>query len=292
MVTFGKMLPMKSALLIITFICFSTYIAAQAGDFEGKVRVSEMDVDNQSNDLVVRQSNGTLAQRSANSLIGFTVSLTGDTLYQGNSGWVIIPGISNANTVTYRVTFESFWSAATHPVDFPVNPHFSGLIGMTHNMETELFVRGGMATTGIENMAETGSKTALINEINTKISQGSAQSVVSGGGIGNSPGSVFQDFTLTNTHPFVSIVTMIAPSPDWFVAVKDVNLFQNGNWVENLVVDVSTYDSGTDSGFSYSSGNQDTVPPIPIHLITSQPLANGFGVIPLMGTMTFERIDN
>ena len=26
----------------------------------------------------------------------------------------------------YRVTFQATWSAATHPTNFPGNPHFSG----------------------------------------------------------------------------------------------------------------------------------------------------------------------
>ena len=33
----------------------------------------------------------------------------------------------------YTVTFDAAWSAATHPEDFPGKPHFSGLIGATHN---------------------------------------------------------------------------------------------------------------------------------------------------------------
>src|SRR5688500_14268429 len=35
-------------------------------------------------------------------------------------------------TAPYRVTFDSTWSATTHPQDFPSNAHFSGLIGGTH----------------------------------------------------------------------------------------------------------------------------------------------------------------
>ena len=32
-------------------------------------------------------------------------------------------------TAVYRVRFESTWTARSHPVDFPSNPHFSRLIG-------------------------------------------------------------------------------------------------------------------------------------------------------------------
>jgi hypothetical protein len=39
----------------------------------------------------------------------------------------------------YELTFNALWSSATHPVDFPSSPHFSGLIGMTHNGDVQLF---------------------------------------------------------------------------------------------------------------------------------------------------------
>jgi hypothetical protein len=47
------------------------------------------------------------------------------------------------------------------PVDFPPNPHFSGLIGATHNAAAHLWEEGETATPGIEKMAETGAKSPL-----------------------------------------------------------------------------------------------------------------------------------
>lgn len=266
---------------------------SQTTDLEGKLKVGTMDVDASNDQLVVRQADGTLAQNNIDNVLpSFTVSLTGDTLFQGSGTWVIIPGISAANRVTYRVTFNSFWSQATHPIDFPgFQAHFSGLIGMSHNNSVQLFTPGTLASPGIKSMAETGSKSLLSNEIDLFIDEGSAQSEISGGGIGLSPGSVSVDFDLTNTHSLISIVSMVAPSPDWYIGIRDINLFENGTWVENLVVDVNIYDSGTDSGITFNSGDQPTVPPVPIFMITDAPLGMG-GVVPSMGQMVFERIDN
>ena len=103
------------------------------------------------------------------------------------------------STATYTVTFDATWSAATHPDDFPPNPHFSGLIGAAHNGIATLWETGGLATPGIESMAETGSKTLLEGEVNDLITAGSAFAVLSGGGIGTSPGSVALTFDLTRT---------------------------------------------------------------------------------------------
>lgn len=95
---------------------------------------------------------------------------------------------------TYTVTFQSAWSAATHPTDFPSDPHFSGLIGATHRAGVILWAEGGLASPGIENMAETGSKDPLNSEIDTLIQRGQAGVKLSGSGIRPSPGSVSHTF--------------------------------------------------------------------------------------------------
>jgi len=194
--------------------------------------------------------------------------------------------VSNAR---YKLTFAATWSAATHPVQAPSNPHFSGIIGMTHNAKIKLFEVGTSATQGIENMSETGSKSPLNSEIEAWISAGTAHQMISGGGIGPSPGKVSVSFSIASTHPLVSVVSMIAPSPDWFIAVNDIDLFPEEAWVDKLTVNVRTYDAGTDAGSSFNSANQDQKGG-KIHLITSPPLAVE-GVVRPLGTMTFEKIE-
>src|SRR6185503_13897945 len=58
----------------------------------------------------------------------------------------------------YRVTFDSAWSPAAHPIDFPDSAHYSGLIGGTHSAEATFWQEGQFATEGIRRMAERGSK--------------------------------------------------------------------------------------------------------------------------------------
>ena len=120
----------------------------------------------------------------------------------------------------FQLVFDATWSAGTHPTDFPSgNPHFSGLIGTTHNASTTLWAPGGIATPGIESMAETGSKSSLTGEINALVTAGTAEALISGGGIGRSPGQVSVEFTASQDFPLISVVSMIAPSPDWFVGI-------------------------------------------------------------------------
>ena len=190
-------------------------------------------------------------------------------------------------TAEYTARFDATWSAATHPTSFPGNAHFSGLIGGTHTSAVSFWAAGGIASQGMENMAEIGSKTPLDAEVQAAITAGTADGVISGGGISPSPGSVSVSFTMDQDYPLVTLVSMIAPSPDWFVGVAGLALFDNGNWVNEVVVQLLPYDAGTDSGITYTSPNQDTNPQDPIAVIVTPPAGNG---VPF-GTFTFTRTD-
>ncbi|WP_419939061.1 spondin domain-containing protein [Candidatus Palauibacter sp.] len=197
------------------------------------------------------------------------------------------PPPAAATTATYRVVFEATWSASTHPTNFPGGAHFSPLIGAVHDEDATFWAPEGAATPGIESMAETGSTSALTNEIQAEIPD-NALAVVNGSGI-RSPGArTIQAVTLREDFPLVTLVTMIAPSPDWFVGVSGLSLRDAaGNWIEELEVVLYPYDAGTDSGPSYNSANDDTQPREPIHSLRG---VNPFSDEPI-GTFTFTRTD-
>ena len=197
--------------------------------------------------------------------------------------------IAAAPTATYTVTFDSTWSAATHPEDFPSNAHFSSLIGGTHNAEASFWDSGELASPGIQAVAETGSPDVLRDEINAAIMAGTARDVIAGPGLA-SPGSASASFDIHQSHPLVSLITMVAPSPDWFIGVHDLPLFDNGRWVEEVEVIIFPYDAGTDSGLTYTSSNVATIPPAPIALLQVPPVLVE-GIVPPMGTLTFRRTD-
>ncbi|NNL97196.1 MAG: hypothetical protein HKO63_03230 [Acidimicrobiia bacterium] len=176
---------------------------------------------------------------------------------------------------SYTVTFTSTWSAATHPTSFPPGPHFSGLVGGSHNDQVTFWEAGQVASPGIESMAETGSQGLLLSEVQTAINAGDAGVAFSGGGISTSPGSVSLSLALSQDYSRATIVSMLAPSPDWFVGVSGLDLFDDGAWIEEATVTLWPYDAGTDSGSSYTSGNQDTNPALPITRIEAGPLGNG-----------------
>ncbi len=190
-------------------------------------------------------------------------------------------------TATYRVTFTATWSADTHPQDFPPNPHFSGLIGATHNSAVVFWAPGELASLGIKNMAELGNKSALTSEVRQAMDAGTADQVLDGGSIGSSPGSRRMTFEIKPEYPLVTLTSMIAPSPDWFVGVRGLALLENRNWVDSLTIDLFVYDAGTDSGPTFTSPNQPTNPPELIARIETGPFLVA-GSVRAVGTFTFE----
>jgi len=190
-------------------------------------------------------------------------------------------------TATYELTFTATWSAATHPQDFPPNPHFSGLIGATHNSNVYFWATGEPASQGIRFMAELGTKGALTAEVNEALDQGTAFALLDGGSIPVSPGVRKMTFEIIPHYPLVTVTAMLAPSPDWFVGTRGLALLDNDRWVDSLIVDLFVYDAGTDSGPRYTSANQATNPPENIERIQTDPFLVDGSVRPV-GTFRFD----
>ena len=197
------------------------------------------------------------------------------------------PVVTAAPIARYRVTFDSDWSAATHPGGVPRGPHFSGLIGGTHRAGQVFWQDGALASEGIRAMAERGRKTPLDQEVTAAIAAGGAQHLLSGGAIDLTPGTVALDFEISRDHALVTLVSMVAPSPDWFVGVSGLSLMDGGDWVAERVVPLRPWDAGTDSGVSFESPDLQTVPRVPIARITDGAIG---AATPPLGTFTFRRL--
>lgn len=200
----------------------------------------------------------------------------------------LAPVVRPDTLASYRVTFTSTWSAATHPQSFPASAHFSGLIGATHDERVTFWSESALASPGIQAMAELGSKSPLDAEVAAAIAAGTARHILSGNGIAPSPGSVSLDFAISATHPRVTLVSMIAPSPDWFVGVSGLSLYSGNRWVDSLVVELRGWDAGTDDGTTYIATDAPAMPHVPIRPLVDGPFEVG-GVVPILGTFTFVR---
>ena len=197
---------------------------------------------------------------------------------------------------SYKVTFNSTWNSETFPTNFPSGAHFSGLIGATHNEQVKFWEPGQIASDGIVSMAETGSRSILTAEIEAQKSEGKAEFLLSGAG-NDASGLVEFEFDINQEYSLITLVSMVAPSPDWFVGVRDLSLFDEAenDWKQTMTVSLIVYDAGSDNGLVFEAANADTQPREVITRLSSAPEDTDFveGVTEggeFIGSFTFERI--
>ena len=218
------------------------------------------------------------------------------SLIRGNiSRTITIIQSVNSTKARYELTFTSMWSSSTHPMNFPPSgAHFTTLIGMTHNDQISMWALGRTvgvdADSGMESMAELGGTSGITNYVNNEISNGQAKALLSKGVFGGSSGTTTFEFDVESTHSLVTLVSMLAPSPDWFIGVHDVNLIENGAWITDMTIDLIVYDAGTEQdNIVFDLGNIDQSPKVPISKLThsSTNFSNG---LPKIGTFRLRKM--
>lgn len=169
---------------------------------------------------------------------------------------------AHAVEATYEVRFEDLWTRSDHPLNYPSSAHFSPVVGVVHNSDVEFWSLGSAASTGVKNVAETGSIGSFSSEVSTAMDQGNAlqRPVVNNPGTG---GSLVDEIVVNDEFPLVTFLTMVAPSPDWFMGVHDLDLRSPSGpgFVESQLFEfTSIYDAGTEEGTGFSLNNPATVP--------------------------------
>lgn len=192
----------------------------------------------------------------------------------------------------FSVTIDNTWSETTHPGLVPTDAHFSWLGGGTHNAQTSYWDVGEPANPGMVQMAESGVTRILVSEIQSDpnafdtIDQAHwfcPESI-------NAPscGPLAFEFEVDSDFPLLTLVSMLGPSPDWFVGVSGLPLHSDDEWQDKLVVDLHPYDAGTRSNNAFALWGSRNDPPDPVSLITD---TSGQLITPQsLGTMTIGRI--
>lgn len=200
-----------------------------------------------------------------------------------------------AELAHYRVRIDNTWSERTHPGLVPEYAHFSWLGGATHDDGVAFWQLGALASPGMVQMAESGLTLVLMDEVQAAIDDGHADAALTWQQwfcppATDVPGCGAPEVEIDVTQAFarVTLVSMLGPSPDLFIGVDGLPLFDDGAWVETLVVDLHPYDGGTRSDHDFTMDGALQLPPLPISIIASTDdhiLGPGS-----LGTMTFERL--
>ncbi|XP_060091051.1 spondin-2 [Heteronotia binoei] len=172
----------------------------------------------------------------------------------------------------YRIVFTGKWSQAAFPKQYPLYrppAQWSPLLGVAHSSDYDMWEVNEFASNGMRDFAERGETWTLMKEIEAageKIQ--SVHGIFSAPALSSGTGQTSTDFEVHSRHPLVSFAVRIVPSPDWFVGIDSLNLCEKDRWLEQISVELSPYDAGTDSGFTFSSPNFATIPQEPVTEIT------------------------
>lgn len=190
----------------------------------------------------------------------------------------------------YLVTFTINWNSVDFPTNYPSTAHFSRLIGWSHAADESFFKIGTVASNGIKNMAETGGTSPLDDELMQLIEEGRGYKQYIGSGLVSGTGEIEINVEVTEQYPSITLATMIAPSPDWYIAVVDINLMENNSFIDQKTVEAHVYDAGTDSGTTYSSANSVTDPQKSITLFVDTPLGDGVALNASIASVNFRKM--
>ena len=198
----------------------------------------------------------------------------------------------------YQVTFSSRWTEKDHPLEYPGPKfaglsvaHFSPIIGASHKAGYALFAEGATPSPGLERLSEEGKHDPLGEEIAASIASGDVLAKLENDAPLKDHGQTLTaEVGVDGTHPQVSLVAMIAPSPDWFAGVKDVDLVENGQWVAEKTVDLLPYDSGGDDGATYRADDADAQPKKPTASLAGNPHFFVNGQLLPVASVTFKKL--
>lgn len=197
--------------------------------------------------------------------------------------------ISKFSEARYTIEITGKWTMPDFTV--PSGVHFTNFTGMVHNNNTSLWQENMLASKGIENVAETGNTSLLLLEIDSIIREKKAISLIyftPPGPVSTKTASVY----CNSEFSFISFISMIAPSPDWFIGVSNFNLYNNEHWVNDTLIPLYVQDAGTEEGNIFGYNNPPTSPQQNIKLLTKEKgsvLTNGNDYLAPIATLRFKK---
>ncbi|XP_047208888.1 spondin-2b [Girardinichthys multiradiatus] len=184
-----------------------------------------------------------------------------------------VPMCTASETAQYSLMFTGKWTQAAFPKQYPVYrppAQWSNLIGVTHSYDYHMWQSNEFASNGVREFAEKGEAWTIMEEVETAGERiQSVYGILSAPAVVGGTGQMNTEFEVFARHSYLSFIVRIVPSPDWFVGADSVDLCDGDHWKEKVTLELFPYDAGTDSGFTFSSPNFETIPQDRIMQITS-----------------------
>jgi len=175
----------------------------------------------------------------------------------------------------YSCSFVNQWNTDRHPKHFPTgheytSVHWTKQILASHDTNYSMWREGSMASRGVEKLAELGGVSDILNELTRhgdidynigydKYLYNTHDPIVN-----------FNPITMTPKRRYISILSKLAPSPDWFAGYHDFDTIneETNTWYRGFSIPLFPYDAGTEEGSSYATVNVATDPKEPISKFT------------------------
>lgn len=189
----------------------------------------------------------------------------------------------------YVMTISGQWS--TPAFTTPANGKFTSVIGMVHNQQGWLWRENQPADLATEAMAENGNIIPYLAVIDSIIAAGSASAqlfMLAPPNTGSGQRAIYCNTNFSQ----VSFMSMLGPTPDWFIGLNGFNLFSNDQWVSDTTINLYVYDGGTEDGTGLSYNNPPSIPQQNIHVLSvaeGAGLANGNPSLGVVATVRFVR---
>jgi len=185
--------------------------------------------------------------------------------------------VPSYSDVQYNCVFENLWTKDRHPRRYPSGSgiHWTRQILASHSSTYNMWREGSLASNGVRKMAEAGGTADIVKELeslNSSYEIGYAKYMVI------DPTMRFNNpVAMTSEHHHLSVITKIAPSPDWFSGFHDFDALNEytQTWYKEFTIETFPYDAGTENGDSYNIDNSATFPMQPISQFTVDNVPNG-----------------
>lgn len=178
-----------------------------------------------------------------------------------------------SSSATYSCRFDNNWSGTNHPAGYPDNAHWSPPVIAAHSKDYSLWKPGEMASAGVVEVAQSGMTGTVNMELDEAAAMGEVGERIQGEVTFNNmvQFQVFDTITLTPSFPFMSAVTMIAPSSDWFSGFYDVKPIDEDAmvWYDEFEIEAAPWDAGSREGEDFVGGGESTNPRMPIMEFTA-----------------------
>lgn len=190
---------------------------------------------------------------------------------------------------SFSVTFRSHWVDGVTAEGVPEDVAFTPMIVAIHQQAGDIYEVGGLASPGIKRLAQTGTQTQLNAELRALRAARTVRTFGTGTP-GRGRGQSTVKLSASRDRPMLTMISTVAPSPDWIVGINGVDLCQSGQWVDSMLLPLMAQDAGVDSGETFSAPDQSTEPQQPIQYLDTQlRLTSTMGQEAIFGTLSIKR---